>query len=704
MSKPFHILILSTGSLLGQNILDTLEGRRHKVQVTGADCSSGNPRVFRCDKAYKAPPISTPEFKGFFYDLVEKEQPDMILPGRDHDVLELSEYAQLWPEIKKRIPCGAVEAVKIMNNKGLSFRFAKEYNLPFAETFVINQNPNEALSWAEVIGYPLLAKPSEGYGSLGIKIILDDKQLTTFLGRNPQGFILQEVLDLSIDTRRLIENFVKESDTGVPFFFHLPEENQFAGQTIIRPDGSVGEVFTSRSLMVLGRCERSKRWEDPQFTETTRFFAEAIANAGWRGMFNLQCRRTEGGYIGIEMNGRMSGSTSARRWLGYDEIRELILAFYQYDIGADSRSLRDTKGTVYRSLTDYFVSERDRKDFDDKKVWERQKVPSKLEGRSECLIRQPETNEDKEKKRILITGSTGYIGQALVPKLAEEWFDVRILSRSKETARELFDGAASGYYDMEDWSQGVVPMGEIDILLHMGFARPHHGSREIAKSLEFTSELFSRAVTHRVPAIINVSSRSVYGSETPHPWTEASPVAPVSIYGQAKYGAELLLQSLTESNPHTTATSIRLGTVSGGANGLVDVFVLSKFVKQAITGEPIRIVGGSQEFDILDIRDTADALIHLLKTPLKTWKPIYNLTSEGTYNILTLAQICVETASRVNGGIESEILIEDEPVNMIYGMDCHLFYNDMNWKPQVTIEDTIISLIQYYSTVTRGQC
>lgn len=693
MSKLFHILILSAGSLLGQNILDTLEGRRHKVQVTGADCSSGNPRVFRCDKAYKAPPISTPEFKEFFYDLVEKKQPDMILPGRDHDVLALAEFARLSPQMQKRIPCGAVESVKIMNDKGLSFQFAKEYNLPFAETFVLNHNPNEALSWAEGIGFPLLVKPSEGYGSLGIRIILDKNQLNAFLGKTPHGFILQQMLDLSSDARRLIENFTRESDTGVPFFFYLPEENQFAGQTIIRPDSSVGEVFTSRSLMVLGRCERSERWEDPQFTEITRFFAEAIANAGWRGMFNLQCRRTEGRYIGIEMNGRMSGSTSARRWLGYDEIRELILAFYQYDIGMDSRSLRDTKGTVYRSLTDYFVSEQDRKEFDDKKVWERQKVSSKLDGRNECLVRQPETNEGKEKKRILITGSTGYIGQSLVPRLAEEWFDVRILSRSKETARELFDGAASGYYDMDDWVHGVVPLGEIDILLHIGFARPHHGSHEIAKSLRFTSELFSQTVTHRVPAIINVSSRSVYGLETPHPWTEASPVAPTSIYGQAKYGSELLLQSLTDTNQHTTATSIRLGTVSGGASGLADVFVLSKFVKQAIAGEPIQIVCGSQEFDILDIRDTVDALVQLLKTPPKTWKPIYNLTSTGTYNILTLAHMCVETASRLNGGIKTEILIEDEPVNIRYGMDCELFYNDMNWKPQWTIEDTIISLL-----------
>ena len=43
--------------------------------------------------------------------------------------------------------------------------------------------------------------------------------------------------------------------------------------------------------MVLGRCEKSELWIDPAFTELTRKYAEAIADKGWRGVFNLQCRR-----------------------------------------------------------------------------------------------------------------------------------------------------------------------------------------------------------------------------------------------------------------------------------------------------------------------------------------------------------------------------------------------------------------------------
>jgi hypothetical protein len=43
------ILVLSVGSLLGQNILDALEGRREQVDVIGGDTGTTNARLFRCE-------------------------------------------------------------------------------------------------------------------------------------------------------------------------------------------------------------------------------------------------------------------------------------------------------------------------------------------------------------------------------------------------------------------------------------------------------------------------------------------------------------------------------------------------------------------------------------------------------------------------------------------------------------------------------
>ena len=301
------------------------------------------------------------------------------------------------------------------------------------------------------------------------------------------------------------------------------------------------------------------------------------------------------------------------------------------------------------------------------------------------------------KKRIIITGSTGYIGQSLIRRLLQEnSFAIGVISRDKRAARELLGEESLTYYEQEDCLQGIVPLAQNDLLLHLGFARPHRGNLEIAKSLEFTGQLFSRAAKEHIPAIINLSSRSVYSLETPPPWTEHTRVAPSSVYGQAKYASELLLTMSQAIHPQTMISSIRLGTVSGGGGGLVDAFVLTKFVNQAIKGEPLRIIGGNQEIDVLDIRDTVEALVRMLKTPPQEWKPLYNLCSPVTYTIAQMAHLCVEIAARFNGGHRSEITIEKKEVHMRYGMDSKLFYQDMQWQPRWKLEDIIQSLIEYY--------
>ena len=93
---------------------------------------------------------------------------------------------------------------------------------------------------------------------------------------------------------------------------------------------------------------------------TVQKYAEAFAKIGWRGPFNIQLRRdADGSFKCHEFGGRTSGSTSARRLMGYDEMRMLMRAFVGRDLGPaiddDSRS----PGFVQKTLTDYFVPTQD---------------------------------------------------------------------------------------------------------------------------------------------------------------------------------------------------------------------------------------------------------------------------------------------------------------------------------------------------------
>jgi carbamoyl-phosphate synthase large subunit len=368
--KMFHIAVLSVGSLLGQNILDLSEGRRKNIRITGLNTNCDNPRVFRCDKAIKSPPANSDHFEDFILSVISGEKPDLVLAGRDLDTVFLSKLVEKYPELNSIIPAGSSYAAEIMNDKALSYQFAIDNDLPFADTRIMkNENYQSIKDWCERKGYPVFAKPTEGFGSLGCKFIMDESQLTELFRNHKADYILQEVLDFNEDKKNYIKTFNHEIKSGIPVFTQLPDHFQYAGQTCIFPDGTFDRIFTSVSLMILGRCERAERFEDIRFTGIVRKFAVAISEAGWRGMFNIQCKKNHGEFIPHEMNGRMSGSTSARRWMGYDELRILIQSFKGIDIGQDERDILHEDGFVYRSLTDYFIPYNAIHDFEGKGFW-----------------------------------------------------------------------------------------------------------------------------------------------------------------------------------------------------------------------------------------------------------------------------------------------------------------------------------------------
>ncbi|NHZ84916.1 MAG: hypothetical protein GWP19_03435, partial [Planctomycetia bacterium] len=92
------LLITSVGSLLGQNILDSIESRRNLINVIGMNTVIENPRNFRCDTVYYVNKTDSCNFEKDFTTIIEKENPDFILPGRDEDCVFLSDIKSKYPE------------------------------------------------------------------------------------------------------------------------------------------------------------------------------------------------------------------------------------------------------------------------------------------------------------------------------------------------------------------------------------------------------------------------------------------------------------------------------------------------------------------------------------------------------------------------------------------------------------------------------
>ncbi len=324
MTKP-KILITSVGSLAGQNILDALTERRASVEVIGANSPAAAPGNFRCERCYLVPQTAEREaYRSRLAEMMRAERPDLVLPGRDEDVVALAELRRDHPSLAPSIACGSITAAEATLDKLLTFEIARRHGLPFADTAMADASTGHraVMALQARAGFPLIAKPRQGFASRGVFLILDAQQLERAL-RLPD-LLIQEFLGDA--TEQLAE--LPDLSVGIPFFFGLREEGQYAAQTVIDPHGRIGQVFCSINKMVAGRCEAAQRIDSDRLAAVALRYAEVMRAIGWCGSFNLQCKRlANGDFVGFEINGRISGTSSARRFMGYDEIAELFNAF-----------------------------------------------------------------------------------------------------------------------------------------------------------------------------------------------------------------------------------------------------------------------------------------------------------------------------------------------------------------------------------------
>jgi hypothetical protein len=351
--KKLRVLLLSAGSLLGQNVLDLVERRRDQLQVIGADANPENARLFRCDAAYAIPPVDDGlAFETRFEEIVAAEKPALVLPGRDFDVLFLAGYMARHPRCGFAAPVGALRAAEIMQDKWASFQFAQERRLPFADSLLVGPGVADAAvsAWLQRHPFPVLAKPVSGFGSHGVMLVYAMEQVQLLHRRGT--YLLQEFIGEAPD----VEPIRRSLEVGIPWFFGVPEEAQYAAQTVISPAGKPGRAFCSRSRMVMGRCEASWRANNAELESLAERYARAFAEVGWRGSLNMQFKRAgDGSFKAHEFNGRMSGSTSARLLLGFDELRLIVGDFLDRELPAICEEESNAPGYVTRTLSDMFV-------------------------------------------------------------------------------------------------------------------------------------------------------------------------------------------------------------------------------------------------------------------------------------------------------------------------------------------------------------
>lgn len=173
-------------------------------------------------------------------------------------------------------------------------------------------------------------------------------------------------------------------------------------------------------------------------------------------------------------------------------------------------------------------------------------------------------------RRVLVTGATGFVGQALVPSLAAGGWTVRAATRAGATVQGAAEAVALGDLATlamrpEDAHRAV---DGCDAVIHgAGLAHQDQALGEAiyrAINTEATVALAKAARDSGARFVFVSSIRAQVGPSCPSVINETTPPAPVDAYGRSKLAAEQALDAIEDLD----AISVRPVLVHGpGAKG-----------------------------------------------------------------------------------------------------------------------------------------
>lgn len=315
----------------------------------------------------------------------------------------------------------------------------------------------------------------------------------------------------------------------------------------------------------------------------------------------------------------------------------------------------------------------------------------------ECLVRNYE-----QRKRVLVTGGAGFLGSHLCDRLLAAGHEVlcvdNLFTGSKRNIEHLH-----GHPRFEFIRHDVTfPLYvEVDQIFNLACpASPIHYQQDPVQTTKTSvhGAINVLGLAKRLQCrILQASTSEVYGNPAVHPqtedyWGHVNPVGPRSCYDEGKRCAETLFFDYHRLHKLDIKVA-RIFNTYGPRMHRNDGRVVSNFIVQALTGEPITIYGeGEQTRAFCYVDDLIDALLRLMASPSGILGPI-NLGNPAEFTIGELARKVIELT-----GSRSKIVYRPLPVDdpLQRRPDIRQAEALLGWRPRTDLDTGLRKTIQYF--------
>ena len=310
-------------------------------------------------------------------------------------------------------------------------------------------------------------------------------------------------------------------------------------------------------------------------------------------------------------------------------------------------------------------------------------------------------------RRVLVTGGAGFLGSHLCERLLLEGYDVLCVDNfytgTKANIAHLLDHPQ---FDLLRHDVTFPLYVEVDEIYNLACpASPVHYQSDPVQTTKTSvhGAINMLGLAKRVKAkILQASTSEVYGDPSVHPqtedyWGHVNPTGIRSCYDEGKRCAETLFFDYHRQHKLRIKVA-RIFNTYGPRMHPNDGRVVSNFIVQALSGEPITLYGdGMQTRSFCFVDDMIEGLFRAMESADEVTGPI-NFGNPSEVSMRTLAETIVKLT-----GSSSELvnrpLPQDDPTQRC--PDISLATRLLDWRPQVALEDGLRETIRYFQRSLR---
>ncbi|HMI41607.1 MAG TPA: UDP-glucuronic acid decarboxylase family protein [Sphingomicrobium sp.] len=306
-------------------------------------------------------------------------------------------------------------------------------------------------------------------------------------------------------------------------------------------------------------------------------------------------------------------------------------------------------------------------------------------------------------KRVLVTGGAGFLGSHLCDRLIAEGHEVlcvdNFFTGAKANIAHLLGNPS---FELLRHDVTFPLFVEVDQIYNLACpASPIHYQHDPVQTTKTSvhGAINMLGLAKRLGArILQASTSEVYGDPAVHPqtedyWGHVNPIGVRSCYDEGKRCAETLFFDYHRQLGLEIKVA-RIFNTYGPRMHHADGRVVSNFIVQALSGQPITLYGdGEQSRSFCYVDDLIDGLIRLMNSDAEITGPI-NLGNPNEFSMRELAEaVLKKTGSK--SAIQFEPLPSDDPRRR--QPDTTKARMLLKWEPAVELEAGLEHTIAYFA-------